>query len=225
MLDPSRVSVVTRGVGPDGSMEEKGIPATLVSAYLDHRGIIVEKTSDFTMLFLFSIGITKGKWGTLLNALLKFKEEYDANVPLADALPRLAEISPERYSRMGLRDLGDEMFEQMKDSGQTQLLERAFRTLPEPVMTPAEAYRQLVHNEVEQVALSHLAQRTVATGIVPYPPGIPLLICGENPGPDDGPCLGYLRALEEWDRKFPQFSHEIHGVENINGAYTITCVK
>ncbi|HME44821.1 MAG TPA: hypothetical protein VKF36_17150, partial [Syntrophorhabdales bacterium] len=215
----------TPGMGPDGSLRENGIPATLVSAYLDHRGIVVEKTTDFTMLFLFSIGITKGKWGTLLNALLKFKEDYGANVPLADAIVRLAEISPERYGRMGLRDLGDEMFKQMKDSGQTKLLELAFRTLPEPVTTPAEAYRRLVRNQVEQVTLPNLPHRTVATGIVPYPPGIPLLIAGEDAGPDDGPWLGYLRALEQWDQRFPEFSHDIHGVENINGAYTITCLK
>ena len=29
------------------------------------------------VLFLFSVGITKGKWGTLLNALLDFKVDYD----------------------------------------------------------------------------------------------------------------------------------------------------
>ena len=144
---------------------------------------------------------------------------------LADALPRLAETSLERYNRVGLRDLGDAMFKQMRASGQTQLLERAFRTLPEPVMTPAEAYRRLVRNRVEQVTLPNLAHRTVATGVVPYPPGIPLLISGENAGPDEGPCLGYLRALEEWDRKFPEFSHYIHGVENKNGEYTVTCLK
>ena len=50
----------------------------LVTAYLHYRGVEVEKTTDFTILFLFSIGITKGKWGTLLNALLDFKRDYDA---------------------------------------------------------------------------------------------------------------------------------------------------
>ena len=29
------------------------------------------------MLFLFSIGITKGKWGTLLSALLAFRADYE----------------------------------------------------------------------------------------------------------------------------------------------------
>lgn len=29
------------------------------------------------VLFLFSIGITKGKWGTLLSALLAFRADYE----------------------------------------------------------------------------------------------------------------------------------------------------
>ena len=53
-----------------------GEPPDGVSAL---RGVEVEKTTDFTILFLFSIGITKGKWGTLLNALLEFKRDYDRN--------------------------------------------------------------------------------------------------------------------------------------------------
>lgn len=86
MLDPIKVSVVTPGVANDSSFEKLGIPAMLVTAYLDQRGIQVEKTSDFTILFLFSIGVTKGKYGTLLNALLHFKEDYDANAPLSEVL-------------------------------------------------------------------------------------------------------------------------------------------
>jgi len=58
----------------DGAFEKMGIPATLVTAYLDQRSIQVEKTTDFTILFLFSLGVTKGKYGTLINALLHFKE-------------------------------------------------------------------------------------------------------------------------------------------------------
>ena len=79
MLDPIKVSVVTPGVADKGGLDKRGIPATLLTAYLHRRGVEVEKTTDFTILFLFSIGITKGKWGTLLNALLEFKRDYDRN--------------------------------------------------------------------------------------------------------------------------------------------------
>jgi arginine/lysine/ornithine decarboxylase len=75
MLDPIKVSIVTPGVGKNGDLEKSGIPATLVTAYLDRHGIQVEKTTDFTVLFLFSFGITKGKWGTLVTTLLDFKKD------------------------------------------------------------------------------------------------------------------------------------------------------
>jgi len=225
MLDPIKVSVVTPGIAPDGSIKENGIPATLVTAYLDHRGIVVEKTTDFTILFLFSIGVTKGKWGTLANALLRFKEDYDANAPLDEVLPDLVSSYPSRYQGLGLADLSNQMFKQMKEAKQTQLLSQAFSTLPEPVMTPGDAYSRLVHNEVEPVAVGEMAGRVVAVGVVPYPPGIPMLMPGENAGPDSGPYLGYLRALQDWDRLFPGFAHDSHGVQDIDGTYFIYCLK
>jgi arginine decarboxylase len=225
MLDPIKVSVVTPGLADDGSFEKMGIPATLVTAYLDQRGIEVEKTTDFTILFLFSIGVTKGKYGTLINALLHFKEDYDANVPLNEVLIATAAGAPERYTGMGLRDLADEMFAQMKETNQLKVQAAAFSTLPVPALIPADTYSKLVHNEVEHVAVDKMANRIVATGVVPYPPGIPMMMPGENVGSDDSPYLGYLRALQAWDRRFPGFGHETHGVENKDGTYYVYCLK
>jgi arginine decarboxylase len=225
MLDPIKVSVVTPGVALDGSLKEPGIPASLVTAYLGRRGIQVEKTTDFTILFLFSIGITKGKWGTLVNAFLDFKRDYDLNAPLAQVLPELVRANPGRYGNLGLRDLANEMFAQLQVSRQTHWLAEAFSTLPKPLMTPRQAYRQLVLNEVEKVPLDSLAHRVVATGIVPYPPGIPMLMPGESAGAADGPYLSYLRALQSWDEHFPGFGHDTHGVENVGGTYYVYCLK
>ncbi|MEW6364297.1 MAG: Orn/Lys/Arg decarboxylase N-terminal domain-containing protein [Acidobacteriota bacterium] len=225
MLDPIKVSVVTPGVAIDGSLEPPGIPATLVTAYLDRHGVEVEKTTDFTILFLFSIGITKGKWGTLLNALLDFKRDYDRNAPLAEVLPGLETDHPGRYAGLGLRDLADQMFAQLSDFGQTHWLAQAFSTLPQPVMTPAHAYQLLVRDRAERVALARLAGRVLATGVVPYPPGIPMLMPGENAGSDDGPYLSYLRALQSWDQRFPGFAHDTHGVECEDGIYYMQCLR
>ena len=82
MLDPIKVTVVAPGIASDGSFEQRGIPAAIIAAYLVRHGFEYEKTQDFTVLFLFSIGMTKAKWGTLLTTLIKFKEDYDANVQL-----------------------------------------------------------------------------------------------------------------------------------------------
>jgi arginine decarboxylase len=65
-----------------------------------------------------------------------------------------------------------------------------------------------------------------AVTVVPYPPGIPLLMPGEHAGESDGPVLGYLRALQDLDRRFPGFSHDIHGVEPAaDGTYRVMCIS
>lgn len=225
MLDPIKVSVVTPGVAPGGGLMPVGIPAAVLTAYLAQQGIVVEKTTDFTLLFLFSIGVTKGKWGTLVNALLGFKRDYDANLPLSRALPQLGASWPERYGDMGLKDLCDRMFEAMAELQTTTLMGQAFSLLPEPRLTPTAAYEQLVKNNIERLTLEEMSGRTVATGVVPYPPGIPLLMPGENAGPGNGPLLGYLKALEAFDRHFPGFAHDTHGVEVEDGFYRIACLK
>src|SRR5258705_6209653 len=176
-----KLSVVTAGLKEEGGLGTSGIPATLVTAYLHRRGIEVEKTTDFTLLFLFSIGITKGKWGTLLNALLDFKRDYDRNTSLAEVLPEILAAGPDVYTGLGLRDLAEEMFAQLRDTRQTHWLAEAFSTLPAPVMTPAAAYQRLVRNRIEHRPPDRLAAPGAPAGVVPYPPGTPMLRPGQRP--------------------------------------------
>lgn len=91
MLDPVKVTLTCPGISATGEMAEEGIPARVLTAYLATRKIVVEKTDSYTTLILFSMGITKGKWGTLLDALTDFKALYDADAPLERVLP---EASP-----------------------------------------------------------------------------------------------------------------------------------
>jgi arginine/lysine/ornithine decarboxylase len=224
MLDPIKVSVLTPGIAESGGLDDWGVPATLVTAYLHRRGVEVEKTTDFTILFLFSIGITKGKWGTLLNALLDFRRDHARNAPLSEVLPHLTTTCPDVYQGLGLRDLADQMFAHLRETRQTHWLAEAFSTLPTPAMTPHDAYQRLIRGWIEQVPLDDLAHRILATSVVPYPPGIPMLMPGESTGAIDGPYLSYLRALWSWDRRFPGFGHDTHGVENRNGSYHVQCL-
>ena len=225
MLDPIKVSVLTPGVQDDESFAEQGFPATLLTAYLDARGIEVEKTSDFAVLFLFSIGITKAKWSTLVTAMLDFKRDYDENRALERVMPNLVMSHPGRYAGLGLRDLGNQMFAELKKTGQTRHLQSAYSNLPEIRLSPADAYQELIRGRVERVALGNLANRTLATSVVPYPPGIPMLMPGEAAGPADGPYIGYLKALQSWDDAFPGFGHDTHGVEAEDGEYYVQCLK
>ena len=84
-------------------------------------------------------------------------------------------------------------------------------------MTPSAAYQQLVRDQIEHVPLDKLANRVLATSVVPYPPGIPMLMPGESPVPRRS-YLGYLRASAAWDPRFPGFGHDTHGVENRDGV-------
>jgi arginine/lysine/ornithine decarboxylase len=225
MLDPIKVTVLMPGVSDDGSLAGWGIPAAIVVKFLDTRGIVNEKSGDYSILFLFSMGITKGKWGTLVSELFEFKRLYDENAPLEDVFPDLTTACPGRYAGKTLQDLVQEMHTFKREHKMCELLQQAFAILPEPVQTYAGTYSMLVRNQVEYIPVEKAANRIVATGIVPYPPGIPLLTPGELTGKLAGPIFQYLIALQDFDNAFPGFSHDIHGIENVNGKYMMYCTK
>ena len=225
MLDPIKVSILAPGMGDDGELLEKGVPAALVSAYLAKYGIVPTRTTDFQVMFLFSMGITEGKWSTLVNVLLSFKKHYDNNTLLKDVLPELVAAHPEHYGEMGFHDLGDEMFAYLKANNPGKVLNEAYSTLPKSEMLPREAYNKIVSKEVELVPADKLVGRVTANSVIPYPPGIPMLMSGENFGDENSPQIKYLKALSLWDKAFPGFEHETEGTHVIDGVYHVLCVK
>jgi arginine decarboxylase len=225
LLDPIKVSLLAPGMGEDGKLEKTGVPAALVNAWFNRFGIVPTRVTDFQVMFLFSIGITKGKWGTLLTNLLAFKRAYDSNLPVAEALPEIAAQYPDRYRNVGLHDLGDELFEYLRENRPDELLNAAFKDLPEADMTPRAAYEHLVTGEVEGVSVEEIANRTAANAVMPYPPGIPMLMSGENFGGSDSPQIGYLRSMQNREQRFPGLSGIIEGAELVDGSYHVLCVK
>jgi arginine decarboxylase len=225
LLDPIKAGIVCPGMGEDGELEANGIPAAVLSSFLYRRGIIPSRTTDFMVLCLFSVGITKGKWGTLINTLLNFKDSYDRNEPLETMLPDLVKASPARYGAMGVKDLCDEMFARMKTSAMDKAQAAAFGNLPAPAMPPRAANAKLMSGEVELLSLDAMPGRTIAVGAIPYPPGIPILMPGENIGPADGPWLAFLRSMEDWGREFPGFEKIVEGAVVEDGKYRFWCVK
>ena len=222
MLDPIKFGIVCPGMKTDGELDGKGIPADLVTAYLGRSGIVPSRTTDHMVLFLFSVGITKGKWGTLINTLLDFKTDYDRNAPLSEVVPAVAAAGGDRYAGMGLKDLGDEMWTHMKKHRQGHWQAQAYATLPGPDVTPRVAFQRLMANDAEKVPLAAMADRVVAVGVIPYPPGIPIVMPGENLGAADGPWLTYLRLLQEWGHRFPGFAKEVEGAEERDGGYHVS---
>jgi len=225
MLDPIKVSILSPGMGEDGKLEKTGVPAALVNAWFNRFGIVPTRVTDFQVMFLFSIGVTKGKWGTLLTNLLAFKRDYDANRPVAESLPEIAAAYPQRYGSIGMRDLGDELFEYLRQNRPGDVLNAAYETLPAADMTPREAYEHLVTGDIELVPTGKLAGRTAANAVMPYPPGIPMLMSGENFGAKSSPQIEYLRSMQNREKQFPGFSGVIEGAEMIDGVFHVLCVK
>ena len=86
------------------------------------------------------------------------------------------------------------------------------RALPEMALRPADAYDRLVRGQVESVEIDDLMGRTLAVMLVPYPPGIPLIMPGERITEATKSIQDYLLYARDFDRKFPGFETDIHGL-------------
>jgi len=227
LLDPIKVTILSPGLADNGKLERNGIPAALVSRFLWRHGIVVEKTGLYSFLVLFSIGITKGKWGTLLAELFRFKEQYDRNRALEKVFPDLVEKYPQAYAGLGLKDLASRMHEFYREQGTLKLMEAIYTELPTPVMLPCDAYDRLVRNVVEMVPMAKLANRIAAVMLVPYPPGIPVIMPGERF--DKPAIIDYLKNAYKQYAAFPGFETEIHGLEiqqdDTGVQYEVCCVR
>ncbi|MEW1914771.1 Orn/Lys/Arg decarboxylase N-terminal domain-containing protein [Kitasatospora sp. NPDC085895] len=227
LLDPIKVTLTCPGVTAGGQTQPWGIPARVLTEYLATRGIVVEKTDSYSTLVLFSMGITKGKWGTLMDALMDFKALHDADAPLDRVLPAITDRHPRRYQRTSLRELCAQMHRHLTDGGFVQALDEAFQHPPRPVHPPRHCYQQLVRGGTERVRLADAADRIAAAMVTVTPPGIPVLMPGESLGTPDDPLLRYLTALEAFDRAFPGFGSEAHGIvtDPDTSDYLVECLR
>ena len=228
LVDPIKVTILTPGLSASGDMQQHGIPAAVVTKFLSARRIEIEKTGLYSFLVLFSMGITKGKWSTLITELLNFKDLYDTNAPLKRVLPALVEAHPAAYANMGLKDLCEQVHQVYKDDNVPKAQRDMYTTLPEMAMRPAEAYDKLVRGQVESVEIDKLMGRILAVMLVPYPPGIPLIMPGERVTKATKSIQDYLLYAREFDRKFPGFETDIHGLRFEPAAdgrrYLVDCV-
>jgi arginine decarboxylase len=229
LVDPIKVTILTPGLSASGEMRDHGIPAAVVTKFLSARRIEIEKTGLYSFLVLFSMGITRGKWSTLVTELLNFKDLYDSDAPLYRVLPALVEAHPEAYASMGLRELCDRMHHVYRDDNVPKAQHDMYTTLPEMAVRPADAYERLVRGDVESVEIDELQGRTLAVMLVPYPPGIPLIMPGERITSATQSIQDYLLYAREFDRRFPGFETDIHGLRfeamTTGRRYLVDCVK
>lgn len=223
MLDPIKATIITPGLDVGGDFaDDIGIPAAIVTKYLVEHGVIVEKCGLYSFFIMFTIGITKGRWNSLVAALQQFKDDYDKNQPLWRVLPDFVHKFP-LYERIGLKDLCTQIHNVYKQNDVARLTTEMYLSPMIPAMRPADAFAKMAHREIERVKLDDLDGRITAVLLTPYPPGIPLLIPGEC---FNQTIIRYLKFARDFNNKFPGFETDIHGlVKREDGKYYVDCVK
>jgi len=84
--------------------------------------------------------------------------------------------------------------------------------LPEMVMTPREASRHLVRNNVDYLPIDEIEGRIATTLFVVYPPGIATIVAGQRLCERARPMIQYLKIFERSANIFPGFEAEIQGL-------------
>jgi len=225
LLDPIKATIITPGLDVDGKFSDSGIPAAIVTRYLAEHGIIVEKTGLYSFFIMFTIGITKGRWNSMVTELQQFKDDYDNNQPLWRVLPEFVRQFPQ-YERIGLRELCDSIHSVYQANDVARVTTEMYLSNMEPAMKPSDAWAKMAHRETERVAIDDLEGRITAILLTPYPPGIPLLIPGER---FNKTIVQYLQFAREFNKLFPGFETDIHGLveEEVDGkmGYFVDCVR
>ncbi|MDD3354192.1 arginine/lysine/ornithine decarboxylase [Zoogloea sp.] len=225
MLDPIKATIITPGLDVDGEFAERGIPAAIVTKYLAEHGVIVEKCGLYSFFIMFTIGITKGRWNSMVTELQQFKDDYDKNQPLWKVLPEFVQKNP-RYERVGLRDLCRDIHAVYRAKDVARLTTEMYLSDMIPAMKPADAFARMAHREIERVSIDELEGRVTSVLLTPYPPGIPLLIPGER---FNKTVVQYLHFAREFNERFPGFETDVHGlVKEVRDGrihYFVDCVR
>ncbi|MEP6656412.1 MAG: arginine/lysine/ornithine decarboxylase [Betaproteobacteria bacterium] len=217
ILDPIKATVITPGLDVSGKFAKTGIPASIVTRFLAEHGVIVEKTGLYSFFIMFTIGITKGRWNTLVTALQQFKDDYDKNQPLWRILPEFCARQP-RYERVGLRDLCGQIHDMYKANDVARVTTEMYLSDMQPAMKPSDAFACMAHREIDRIEIDHLEGRVTSVLLTPYPPGIPLLIPGER---FNRTIVQFLQFARSFNERFPGFESDIHGlIEERDGATT-----
>ena len=226
MLDPINSTIVTPGMDLNGKFAKTGIPASIVTKFLAEHGVVVEKTGLYSFFIMFTIGITKGRWNSMLTALQQFKDDYAKNQPMWRVLPEFCQKHP-RYEKMGLADLCHHVHQLYAKYDIARLTTDMYLSDLTPAMKPSDAYAHIALRKTERVEIDNLEGRITVGLVTPYPPGIPLLIPGEV---FNKKIVDYLKFAREFNAQCPGFETDIHGLVEEEGAdgkkhYFADCVR
>jgi ornithine decarboxylase/arginine decarboxylase len=215
ITDPAKLTLLTPGFDrKTGAYAEHGIPAPVVAQYLRENRVVPEKNDLNSLLFLLTPGVESSKAGTLVSALVAFKRHHDENAYLDDVIPEFVAKRPERYRGRRLRDLCAEMHAFYREANVSALQKAQFTPdhLPDIAMSPRDAAKKLVRNDVDYLPIDEIEGRIATTLFVVYPPGIATIVPGERLDARARPMIAYLKAFERASNLFPGFESEIQGL-------------
>jgi len=215
MVDPNKLTLLTPGIDRrTGEYLDFGVPATVVANYLRSEHIVPEKCDLNSVLFLMTPAEDESKLNTLVAKLVKFKNLWDRDAPLAEVLPAIAAAHRDRYAGYTVRQICHEMHAFYREANIKNLQRLCFRaaSFPALAMAPRDAYEALVGNRVDYVPLTEVRGRIAATLALIYPPGIGVIVPGERWDERAQPMLDYFLAFEESFNRFPGFNYEVQGV-------------
>ncbi|QLE98580.1 arginine/lysine/ornithine decarboxylase [Neptunomonas phycophila] len=225
LLDPIKATILTPGLNVDGDFADQGIPASIVAKYLAEHGVVIEKNGLYSFFIMFTIGITKGRWNTMISALQQFKDDYDKNAPLWRVLPEFIAQYPQ-YERIGLKELCQQIHSIYRENDVARLTTEMYLSDLVPAMKPAKAFAKMAHKDIERVPLDKLEGRVTAVMLTPYPPGIPLLVPGEV---FNKTIVDYLKFARTFNSAFPGFETYVHGLvaekHGSETSYFVDCVE
>lgn len=202
MTDPCKTLVIT------GALDEgaEGIPASLISAYLEAHHITAEKCDFYTLLFLNEPGDTKKKNRHLVKRLAEVETAYRDNTPLSIFLPGLPHEPGE-----GVRDFSRRYHAFLLEHQALSLQQALFSEdhFPAMALAPREAHEEFLRVRRKGIPLWDAGGKTALENVLPYPPGIVVLTAGEVWTKE---ILSYFLFLEAYGKAFPAFQPEIVGV-------------
>lgn len=139
-------------------------------------------------------------------------------------LPEFVAKQP-RYERVGLRDLSTQIHDVYKANDVARLTTEMYLSDMIPAMKPTDAFARMAHRKIDRVPIDDLEGRITAVLLTPYPPGIPLLIPGEQ---FNKKIVNYLKFARDFNERFPGFETDVHGLVkgSVDGKsmYYVDCV-
>ncbi len=205
LADPCKVLLTTRSVTSD----MPSIPAPFVSAYLEARGVTAEKSDFYTLLFLSEPGDSEAKGTQLVDFLCELEKAYEENCPLSALVPG--------GSAEGLADFSARYAHFLSDHHAHELQQALFSEdhFPPAPMTAKEAQQSFIKGNRKCIPLSDAEGEIALELVLPYPPGIAVLVPGEVWTKE---ILSYFLFLTAYSKAFPDYEPEILGVHERDGT-------